>query len=170
MRPRLTHLVFGTALLAVVASAQAADWTRYKYPENGFSVTLPIAPVKQTQSQSEVGLSVTTDIYISRDKAVTTVVSVSKLPANTSKQVKQNLIEGIKSGFLRSTKATGTADKSQKYGGLEGRLIQFKLPAGPEGAMWIYEVKDKVYALTILGPAPRNDSVASKFFGSFKVL
>lgn len=159
---RILPLLF--AAVPALVLAQAPKWTPYTAKADRFSVLMPGAV--QTQTQTVQGLQ--THMFMSMAPSVVCILTRSGLPANTSATTIKAMGEGIKKGLLASSKATATADHPASYAGRAGRQIDFKLPNGGKGSMFIVQAPGVTYTMTVVKQAGAPTAEAAKFFNSFK--
>lgn len=155
-------------LLLLSALLFAQGWKPLTSSDGKFTVQIPGKPQASSRTDQDGGYSIVTKMWVSGVADSNYVVSVSFLPGNVPPQFTKNMMDGIKSGFVKSTSATVVSDKPQAYNGLSGRLIRFEIPGKAKGAMWVAAKAGKVFTLTLAKGSGDYGSDLSKMFGSFK--
>lgn len=164
MRSSLALLI---AMVSVAAVAQG--WQTISSKEAGFKVNVPTQPQTSSRTDKDGQYSIQTRIWVASQGPSNYVVSVSFLPKGAPAQMTNNMIAGIKSGFVRTTGATVVSDRPATYSGIAGRHIAFKTAAGVVGAMWIVTRSNRVYTLTLGKQKGTYQAEQAKFFGSFRL-
>ncbi|MBN9501785.1 MAG: hypothetical protein BGO01_06260 [Armatimonadetes bacterium 55-13] len=161
--------VFVLLLLLAVSLVSAQSWQTVSSVDGKFSVQMPNKPQTQTQNQSEQGITVKTTLYVAGSNGTNYVLSVSVLPSKQDATLVKNMMDGIKSGFVRQTSATVKSDKPYTVNGYAGRLITFTVPSGASGSLWMCNKVGRVYTLTVAKASGDYTAEQKKFHSSFKI-
>ncbi len=156
-------------VVAISGLAPAQAWKSIASREAGLQFSVPSQPQTSTRTDKDGGYSVQTRLWISSAGNSNYVVSVSFLPKDVPAKFTQNMIDGIKSGFLKSTGGTATSDKPATFARITGRQIEFSTSAGVKGAIWIVKNLNKVYTFTVAKQDGKFQAGREKFFGSIKL-
>ena len=167
----MNSMKFVLALLCAVSFslASAQTWKTINAKDSGISFMVPAVPKASTRTDKDQGISINTKMWISNAPTANYVVSVSVVPASAPARYIDNMIEGIKAGFLNSTSGTALSDKSATYANIKGREITFKTASGATGALWIINRNHKVTTLTIAKRSGSYTAERSKFFNSLRL-
>lgn len=160
-----------TVLIVTLAASLtfAQGWKTVSSKEVGLTFSVPSTPKTSSRTDKEGNYTIQSRMWVSQASGANFVASVSIIPTNAPAALGQNMIKGIKKGFLNSTSAKVVNEKAATYAGISGTQITFKNPQNVQGALWIVNRGSKIFTFTVAKQNANYSAEVKKFFGSVKL-
>ena len=156
--------IWSCALGLLVTGCGTSSWQDYSSTAGKFTVQFPDKP----REKEETHFGVTARIVVLEQKDRTFSVTYADL---TPEQVARLSLDDYAEGSIEGVKgSTKTGQETIKLGDHLGRDVRADLLDSKELRNRIYQVKNRIYHLTVVGKKGFGSSAeAEKFFNSFRL-
>lgn len=154
---------------AVAAPGPAADWKRYRYPDDGFSSEFPSQPEMQKQNVSTDAGTFELRTYATQDPSVTLVAAVCAYGASAAGKDPDALLAAAEKGAINNIKGHLTSDRKITLGAYHGVVFEAN-SSGEHVSARIYLVGETLYQMIVASPLNAAYAGSSRFLDSFQLL
>lgn len=165
MKTRLALLGVLAAAVTATAHGGTGDLKEFTSKDGGYTIQLPAAPVeKKVGAQTQALIDQGNKAYL---------VAFQEVPgmAKAGPDLVKKSLENGRDAAVASFKGKLLASKEIKLGDYPGLEFQIEVPGLGVYRSRIYQVRDRLYQVTIMGPKElATGKMADQIFDSFKLV
>jgi hypothetical protein len=152
--------------MVLVAAGCGVPWTEYRSADGGFTVVMPGTPKVQSHDEKTPQGKITINAAVVERPNAAFVAAWADLPPKIPLDLDQRL-DAVAARY----KGEITKKREIEVAGQPGLafVMDTKKPAG-QAVGRIFQVKDRIYQLLVVGSRVEGSSEAERFFDTFKLI